>query len=191
MGNLRIVGGELGGRRFPGPKGAGVRPTGERVREAIASALESRDAIAGAVVLDLFAGTGALAFEALSRGAERATLVDRDRRVIAALERSARALGLQERVRVRAMDLLGAPERVADRLAEDGPFDLIFADPPYAEVARIPPLIGALMDAGVARSGAWIVVEHASRQPPGPSRLASVVRYRYGDTALEVGRVPS
>ena len=76
---MRIVGGSLGGRRFSGPPGDATRPTSERVREAIASALDARGWIEGAVVLDLFAGTGALAFEALSRGADRAFLVERSR----------------------------------------------------------------------------------------------------------------
>jgi 16S rRNA (guanine966-N2)-methyltransferase len=189
---MRIVGGSLSGRRFAGPKGGATRPTSERVREALASALEARDAIAGATVLDLFAGTGALAFEALSRGAGRAVLVDRDRRALAAIARDAETLGLGDRVRTRPADLLAKdPERIAVLLRRDGPFTLVFIDPPYAEVARIPPVVGALVAAGALTPGALVVLERASRSPAPPMGLASVAAYRYGDTAIDVGRVPN
>ena len=79
---MRVIGGQLAGRRFGAPSGRGTRPTSDRVREALSSALESRGAFGDAVVLDLFAGTGALSFEALSRGAASAVLVDRDSRAI-------------------------------------------------------------------------------------------------------------
>ncbi|MBP7683736.1 MAG: RsmD family RNA methyltransferase, partial [Deltaproteobacteria bacterium] len=94
---MRIVGGTLGGRRFDGPPSDLTRPTSERVREALASALDARDAIRDVRVLDLFAGTGALAFEALSRGATDACLVERDPRVVKAAQQSIAALGLGER----------------------------------------------------------------------------------------------
>lgn len=192
MTRLRIVGGALGGRRFSGPRGgATVRPTSERVREAVASALEARDAFDGAAVLDLFAGTGALAFEALSRGAERATLADRDRRLVRSLERVARELDLGDRCAVRCVDLLGDPARACEMLAPDGPFTLLFADPPYAEVAKVPPLLQALVAGGVLAPGAWVALEHAVQQPPPHLPLASVARYRYGGTAVVLGTVPS
>lgn len=187
---MRIVGGRLSGRRFPAPKGGGIRPTSERVREAIASALEARDAIAGARVLDLFAGTGALAFEALSRGAAHAVLVDRDRRALAAIARTARALGLGSQVRTQAVDLMGNPARVVAMLREEGPFTLVFADPPYAEVERLAPLMRRLVDEGVIAPGAPVVLERSSRDPAPALGLASVAVYRYGDTAVDVGRVP-
>jgi 16S rRNA (guanine966-N2)-methyltransferase len=187
---MRIVGGTLSGRRFAGPKTGGVRPTAERVREAVASALEARDAIDGARVLDLFAGTGALAFEALSRGAREAVLVDRDRRVLRALTDSAGELGLRDRVRVQSADLLGQPTRVAALLHGAGPFTLVFADPPYAEVGKVPALMDALVTGGVLAPGALVVLERPSRGARPTWGLASVAHYRYGDTAVDVGRVP-
>jgi len=187
---MRIVGGEPGGRRFAGPSGKGTRPTSERVREALASALEARDLVRGARVLDLYAGTGALAFEALSRGAARAILVDVDRRLVRDLEKSARELGLSDRARSVALDLGGTPGTVAERLARlaDG-FDLVFADPPYADVDRVPPLLGALAELGLITQDTVIVLEHATKQPPRSlGGLASFADYQYGDTSVLLAR---
>jgi len=91
---MRIIGGRLSGRRFGAPSGRGTRPTSDRAREALASALESRGAFKGARVIDLFAGTGAFSFEALSRGASEAVAVDLDPRAIRQLTQSAKELGL-------------------------------------------------------------------------------------------------
>ena len=186
---MRIVGGRLSGRRFSGPPGDRTRPTAERTREGIASALEARGWIDGAVVLDLWAGTGALAFEALSRGAARATLVEGDRRVARAIERSARELGLSERAAVIVADLDRPPDRWIASLAE--PADLVFCDPPYAQVARISPVLSALVEAGKLRPGAAVVVEHAKKAPPAlPLGFGAVAAYRYGDTAVLLGSAP-
>ncbi len=186
---MRIVGGALGGRRFDAPRGSATRPTSERVREALASALESRDAIAGAQVIDLFAGSGALAFEALSRGARSALLVDRDRRVLGGIAASAETLGLSERVRTASVDLLRAPDRAAARIeAEAGtlaPFDLLFADPPWAEIEALPPLLEALLARHLVAPDALLVLEHGARTPvPDLPGLATEATYRYGDTAV-------
>lgn len=193
---MRIVGGALSGRRFTGPPGDVTRPTSERVREAIASALDARGAFATDVVLDLFAGTGALAFEALSRGAKRALLVERDRRVARAIEKSAAELGLADRVRVAVVDLSRAApavERIA--AADGGPFGLVFADPPYDEIDSVRPLLSALAAKGALGEGAWVVIEHAAKRPPsfvtGAETLVgldSVSTYRYGDTAVVIAR---
>ena len=133
---MRIVGGSLGGRRFSGPPGDGTRPTSERAREAIASALDARGWLEDAVVLDLFAGTGALAFEALSRGAARAFLVEKSRVVARAIEKSARELGLSDRATVIQADLL-AGRGQSRWLASIEPASLVFFDPPYAEIAAV------------------------------------------------------
>lgn len=188
---MRIVGGELGGRRFDGPPSDLTRPTSERVREALASALDARDAVRGARVLDLFAGTGALAFEALSRGAEHATLVERDPRVVKAAVHSAKALGLDQRTVVLRADL-GAALPTLERscfpkLSARGPFTLVFADPPYADIAVVPPLLDALVERGLIAPDALVVLEHRHAQPPGPcARLASQTVYRYGDTGVRL-----
>jgi 16S rRNA (guanine966-N2)-methyltransferase len=169
-----------------------TRPTAERVREGLGSALEARHAIRGASVLDLFAGTGALAFEMLSRGADRAVLAERDHGALRRLEASAASLGLADRVRLVALDLCGDPGRVAGRLAPLGPFGLVMADPPWDRVEVVPPLVLALAAAGGLGAGAWLVLEHAKRRPPALSDgLATEATYRYGDTAVLVARVTS
>ncbi len=106
---MRIVGGRFSGRRFGAPSGKGTRPTSDRVREALGSALQSRHAFDGAHVLDLFAGTGALSFEALSRGAAEALLIDRDLQAIQEIQRSAHALGVEDQARALKIDLGGNP----------------------------------------------------------------------------------
>ena len=129
--SMRVVAGVAGGRRLQAPAGRKVRPTSERVREALFNSLGSLDAISGASVLDLFAGTGALGIEALSRGAASATFVDADRRAISAIEENLGVTGLGERARVVQADVLrflADPPRPGDPAV----YDLAFADPPYA-----------------------------------------------------------
>lgn len=187
--SLRIVGGALSGRRFPGPPSDLTRPTAERVREALASRLDARGALDDAVVLDLFAGTGALAFEALSRGAARAVLVERDRRVRAALRGAIAALGLGDRARPVGADLARRPEAAVARIAEadPGPFTLVLADPPYAVAEALPPLVAALDAAGRLADAVHVAFEHAARTTPpaalGPG-LEIDVSSRYGDSAV-------
>ncbi len=187
---MRVIGGQLAGRRFGAPSGRGTRPTSDRVREALSSALESREAFGDAVVLDLFAGTGALSFEALSRGAARAVLVDRDARAIRELRQSAESLRLGEKTEALRLDLLSEPRTVARRIPDvESGYDLVFCDAPYAEIERVPALLAALCDAERLRSGAWIVVERpASREWTWPNGLAPVADYRYGQTGISLGR---
>lgn len=164
----------------------------ERVREALASALEARNAVAGTSVLDLFAGTGALSFEAISRGAARALLVERDPRVARTIERSAASLGIAAETRVLRLDLLADPSAVAARLAAapEAPFDLVFFAPPYADVPAAVPLVEALVPSGALTAEALVVLEHPTRTPLSvPAGLASVSRYRYGDTSLLLAQV--
>jgi 16S rRNA (guanine966-N2)-methyltransferase len=189
---MRIIGGALGGRRLPGPPGGATRPTSDRVREAVASALASRGAIDGARVLDLYAGTGALAFEALSRGAARACCVERDRRAAAAIEAAARTLELAAQVEVVTAALAREPASTLvsrlRRAAGDTGFDLVFADPPYAEIDEVLPLLSRLAARGVMGAEALIVIEHATRQPPqladDDAFFTPDAAYRYGDTAV-------
>ncbi len=186
---MRIVGGRLSGRQFGAPSGRGTRPTSDRVREALASALESRDAFDGAHVLDLFAGTGALSFEALSRGAAEALLVDDDVRAIQQIKESARALGLDDRARTLRIDLGGDPRSVIRKVAAPSEgFDLVFADAPYAEIESVAPLLKALLGAGKLALGAQIVIEHPiSHRWVWPKGLASDADYRYGQTRISLG----
>ena len=186
---MRIIGGRLSGRRFGAPGGRGTRPTRDSVREALASALESRGAYHGARVLDLFAGTGALSFEALSRGASRIVAVDRDPRVIQQITRSAKELGVEAQVRTARLDLLGDLRSVVRKLprAEPG-FDLVFADAPYSEIGSVGPLLEAVVGSGLLTPGARVVIEHpASRDWSWPNGLASEADYRYGHTGISLG----
>lgn len=174
MGDVRILGGSLRGRRLR--VGSGVRPTEARVREALFSIWGPQ--LAEARVLDLFAGSGAFGIEAASRGAASALLVDRAPSVLGTLRRTVRALELPT-VRVVRLDLPAG----LGRWAEGGPFDLVFADPPYAFerhaelLERLVPLLAA---------GGSVAVEHGPRQVP-PERaggLERVDRRRYGDCEL-------
>jgi 16S rRNA (guanine966-N2)-methyltransferase len=170
--SLRVVAGELGGRRIEAPPGRLTRPTRDRVREAWFSALGDR--VAGARVLDIYAGSGALGIEALSRGAAIVHFVESDRRAIAALRRNLASLGLDPRASVER----GDASRVLDRLAAAGTeFDLALADPPYGtgEAAR---LLRRFRARPFAR---LLCVEHD------PAELADVAarwRRRYGGTML-------
>ena len=151
---MRITGGALARRTFEAPPGDRTRPTSDRVREALFSALGSRMALDGAAVLDLFAGSGALGFEALSRGATRATFVERHGPTLALARRSARALGLADRAVFQRADALAFVRDAPGR------FDLILADPPYA-LPELPDLPGRLLP--LLRPGGLAVLEHDAR----------------------------
>ena len=133
---VRIVGGRLGGRRIAPPPGNVTRPTSERVREGLTSALGARGAIQGARVLDLFAGSGALGFEMLSRGAAEVHFVERDPRVAEHIRKAAQILDVVPQVRVLREDVLKPKGQQA--ILALGPFDLVLADPPYREAAAKP-----------------------------------------------------
>ena len=123
---MRVVAGSVRGRRIAAPPGTDTRPTTDRVREAMFNALGSLGAVDGAVVADLFAGSGALGIEALSRGAARAHFVESDRRAVAVIEENLAALGLEDRGVVLRRPVEGALDDLPARL------DLVLADPPYA-----------------------------------------------------------
>lgn len=125
---MRVVSGELGGRRLVSPEGETTRPTSERVREAIFNSLFSLDAVDGARVLDAFAGSGALGIEALSRGASHTTFVESGREGLAAVRENVEALGLGATSQIVPGDAIAHLERVA-RAGDD--YDLVLLDPPY------------------------------------------------------------
>lgn len=184
---MRIVGGRLGGRVLPAEPPSGVRPTADRVREALASALEARGAFREARVLDLFAGTGVLSFEALSRGASRAVLVEKNPKVRQALTENARALSVEDDVTVLPLDLFSDRARVVEAIAPHGPFDLVFADPPYAEFYKLGALLDAMAEASLFGEDALIALEGPASQPARATlRLAPVRVYRYGDTLVSL-----
>ena len=176
---MRVVGGTARGRPLVAPAGDRTRPTTDRVREAVFNALWSRGAVEDARVLDLFAGSGALGIEALSRGAAHATFVDTDRAARAAVRRNLEACGVVDRADVVAEPAERFLERSVERAggAGTGAFDLVFADPPYAhDQKRWDALLAALPEPKplvVAETGAPIDV------PPG---WEAVRETRYGST---------
>jgi 16S rRNA (guanine966-N2)-methyltransferase len=185
--SMRIIGGALRGRRLRGRPSAATRPTSDRVREAIASALQARGRLNGARVLDLFAGTGALGLEALSWGAEVLLAADSDRKAVSCIRENVRALGLEARVRTLELDLQRTPAKVAAAIERAGlaPFSLVFVDPPYALVPAAVDLLAALAERQLLAVGAIAVVEHARKSPPErPARFAELAAYRYGDTGV-------
>lgn len=174
---MRVIAGRYGGRRLQSPPSA-TRPTADRVREALFSTLGPLD---GLRVLDLFAGSGALAIEALSRGAAEAVLVDRDRRAARVARANLEALGAGGHAQV----LCAPAATAAARLGEEGrEFDLLFLDPPYAEG---PGLLAGLEPAlvGLAAPGGRLVVESDRHDAPGLD-LPMVHERRYGDTAIRI-----
>jgi 16S rRNA (guanine966-N2)-methyltransferase len=189
---VRIVGGNLGGRVLRAPPGAATRPTSEKVREAVFGILGSQlsgltaGSVAGAHVLDLFAGTGALGIEALSRGAAHVTFVDSARAAVAAIRNNLRALGVADRATVVAGDAVVS----AARHAPPAPWRLVFVDPPYRSdlaaraVAALPP--------DHLAADAVIVIEHDRHNPP-PDQVGSLLRTdqrRYGDTLISFFAAP-
>jgi 16S rRNA (guanine966-N2)-methyltransferase len=178
---MRVIAGRLGGRRLKAPRGSVTRPTSDRVREALFAMLGELE---GASVLDLFAGTGALGIEALSRGARRAVFVERDAGAAKVLQGNLTALGIgSESAEVRRLDALAALESAR---AHEETYDLLFIDPPYGMShvwgpelsAMLPPLLGP---------AARIVVESDRRAPLG-LRLEIARERRYGDTLITIHR---
>jgi len=172
-----VIAGEAKGRRLTGIRSSAIRPTSDRVREALFSALGA--AVPGARVLDLYAGSGALGIEALSRGAASAVFVDSDREAVAAIRANLALTGTDDRASVVRLS-------VASFLAagRHGPFDLVFLDPPYAQGPPVQDL-EALVAGGLLDGGASVVLE--TRGPeliPPVEGLAVVSRRRYGDTTL-------
>jgi 16S rRNA (guanine966-N2)-methyltransferase len=175
-----VIAGRLGGRRLVAPRGLATRPTSDRVREALFAMLGD---VSGAVVLDLYAGTGALGIEALSRGAARAAFVENARPAIAALRENLASLALSDRAKVFAQPAL----RAMPALGREGPFDLLFLDPPYAAIAGVPGLVAALEASCAIAGGARLVVEHATRDPaPELSGLTLEASRAYGDTSVAI-----
>ena len=148
---MRIIAGEWRGRKLVAPAGQQTRPTADRTRETLFSMLASRlGSFDGLRVADLYAGSGALGLEALSRGAAHATFIENERAAIKAIEANSRTLGADERVEVRPMS--------AARLPSAQPFDLVFADPPY-ELGSGTAVANAVANAGWLAEGGWMAIE--------------------------------
>jgi 16S rRNA (guanine966-N2)-methyltransferase len=202
--HTRIAGGRYGGRRLVTPSGTHTRPTSEKVRAALASSLIAGGALTGARVLDLYAGSGALGLELISRGASAAVFVERDRAALVALRANLAALtnaggpaggaggldGEEPELVVSALDVHAFVRTQAARL---GPFDIVVADPPYATTpADIAGVLGDLHAAGALARHADVVVERGVRGAPWawPVPFAGQKLRRYGDTVLCYGRAP-
>jgi 16S rRNA (guanine966-N2)-methyltransferase len=179
---MRVIAGTARGRRLTAPRGSRTRPTSDRVREAVFSSLQPR--LPDAAILDLFAGSGAMAIEALSRGAASAVLVEDNRAALAAIDVNLDTAGVGPRATVVAASLPGAMARLV------GPFDIVFLDPPYDldrdvltdVLARLSPLLAP---------DAVIRLEQSNRSgdPPWPDTLLPGRRRRYGDTAIHEATV--
>lgn len=183
----RVIAGTAGGRRLTVPPGRDTRPTSDRAREGLFSTVQALlGPLDGLRVADLFAGSGAVGLEALSRGAAHALLVESHPRAMKVIRQNAAALGLPGAVPVadRVERLLAAPPAA--------PYDLVFADPPYAmEGAAVTALLEALRDHGWLARGALVAVERASRAPAlvWPEGLVAERDRRYGETTFWYGGV--
>lgn len=182
---MRVIAGSHGGRPLVAPKGDATRPTTDRVREALFSILGELRSMR---VLDLYAGTGALGIEALSRGASHAVFVENGRPALAALRTNLTQLGLNAQATVVTLPVL----RAIPTLATAGPFGLVLCDPPWAAVDGALDALVALGEAKAFDESALVVLEHAARSPL-PARPSLVWREtrRYGDTALAFGGLGS
>jgi 16S rRNA (guanine966-N2)-methyltransferase len=173
---MRVIAGRLKGRRLKAPTWEGLRPTSDKLRETLFNILAPR--IAGARVLDGFAGTGAIGIEALSRGAAHVTFVEKDRRAAALAEENVSQCGIEQGFTVERSDVRSVLRKLpADRL-----FDLIVLDPPYDSVG-----VEQVLDAAAARlaPGGLVVFEHATRREPDiPASLMRMRTVKSGDSTL-------
>ena len=180
-GRLRITGGRLARRLIavpPAARAGTLRPTSDRVREALFSSLAARDVVDGAVVADLCCGSGALGFEALSRGAASAVFVDSDRRTLAVVGENAKALGLAEHATLVAADVAA----FAGGLPQRARFDLVFCDPPYALPLDAPLRRG--LTSCLAPGGLLVLERDGRSADPALEGLSLLDERRYGDTRL-------
>lgn len=184
---MRIVGGSLSGRVLRAPPGAATRPTSEKVREATFNILGNiMGSLDGAHVLDLFAGSGALGIEALSRGAAHATFVDAGKPALASVRGNLKELGLE----ARALVVTGDAVAHAARLVPGSLWRLVFVDPPYRSDLASRAVLA--IDPEKLADGAVIVIEHDRHNAP-PDALGSLLRTdqrRYGDTLVSFFEVP-
>ena len=178
---MRVIAGQLRGRVISAPPGNATRPTGARVREALFSILGD---VSGVRVLDLYAGSGALGIEALSRGASAAVFVEAARPALTCLRENLTKLGLDDV----ATTLPLRVENATVQLGRHGPFELVLCDPPWRDVKAARAQLEALAKAGLFAAGARVVLEHAAKDPqPAPEATSGLLvcdERRWGDTAV-------
>ena len=179
---MRITGGSVRGRRLAAFRGPDIRPTSDLVREAIFDLL-GLSSLSGARVLDLFAGTGSLGIEALSRGAARAVFIDHSRKAIELIRKNLKLCGLEHSGFILRKDLAGGLPRGHPLLAE--PFDLVFLDPPYGK-GLIPPLVDELQREGLLGPASRVVAQEEKRQdlPRAFGNLKTAKVRSYGATRI-------
>jgi 16S rRNA (guanine(966)-N(2))-methyltransferase RsmD len=177
---MRVIAGSHRGRKLSGPKGTALRPTSDKVREAIFSILGAQ--VPGGRFLDLYAGTGAVGIEALSRGAAVVTFVESDPTAVQLLQKNLQTCQLVNHAQIH----VGRTSAFLDRKDRwDGPYDVLFADPPYAALDEIDILIHAWKP-GLLSEHAAVMIEQDSRAalPASIDHATLIRRYQYGDTAL-------
>lgn len=181
---MRIIAGCARGRILKGPKGPGIRPTSDKVKESLFSILAG--AIPGAEVLDLFCGSGALSLEAISRGAASALLVDSGKEALSLARSNTAALGFHEKTKILPLRI---DSKIADKLVPHGRFSIIFADPPYAEVS--PEELLTWIRPSLLKPDGILVIEHDRRSaaPEQHDDFCRVDQRKFGDTMLSFYRV--
>jgi 16S rRNA (guanine966-N2)-methyltransferase len=178
---MRVVAGRLGGRTLAAPPGDATRPTGARVKEALFSILAD---VSGLRVLDLYAGSGALGIEALSRGAVFAVFVESARPAQQCLRENLSKLGLEK---TEALCLSLSVTAARTQLTKLAPFELVLCDPPWKDIEAARAELEQLAGAGVLAPGARVALEHSAKAPPAEaagSRLVVVDQRRWGDTGV-------
>jgi 16S rRNA (guanine966-N2)-methyltransferase len=180
---VRIIAGEFRGRRLQTTKGRSIRPTSDRVREAVFNVLAAR--VSGAHVLDLFAGTGALGLEAISRGAAYAVFVDHYAEAVRLIEANVRLCGVEDQALVIRGPILPSLASLAERWPEPGWFDLVFLDPPYGQ-GQVPAVLARLAQLKLTAASATAVAEHHRRDViPTECGIWQRTKERlYGDTVV-------
>jgi 16S rRNA (guanine(966)-N(2))-methyltransferase RsmD len=179
---VRIISGTAKGRKLKQFKGQRIRPTGDRVREAVFSSLQSRfGTFEGLKILDLFAGTGALGIEALSRGAAKAVLVDQSPQAADIIADNIRSCGMAER----ADFFRASADKIFDRLVRYAPFDIIFLDPPYNQGLIGPALRGIIGNSLLSEKGVVCVESaHDEQVPVDVLEVVTMNRKEYGATVV-------
>ena len=179
---MRVIAGTHRGRRLCGPNGTRLRPTSDKVREALFSILGVR--VSGSKFLDLYAGTGAVGIEALSRGADRVTFVESDPKAVQLMRKNLTTCRLLNQVDVRITSAKVFLQRTD---WWQGPYNLLFADPPYADTEQLE-LLRTAWQPGLLTEQALVIIEQDARTklPDSIDHAKLIRRYAYGDTALFV-----
>ncbi|MFE2926278.1 16S rRNA (guanine(966)-N(2))-methyltransferase RsmD [Streptomyces goshikiensis] len=182
----RVIAGSAGGRRLAVPPGTGTRPTSDRMREGLFSTWESLHGVEGARVLDLYAGSGAVGLESLSRGADRALLVEPDAKAAKAIRDNIEAVGLPG-----AEFRAGKAEQIVAAAAQGEPYDIVFLDPPYAvDHEELREILITLRSNGWLTEDALVTVERSTRSGafPWPEGFEPLRSRKYGEGTLWYGR---